>query len=359
VRYVLISLSFFSIAFAVLVMSIVFYPFLEIGFNSLTNQYPNSKAYILSVMTNDTGDPLGFYIVGIDFTTSNSIIVDIPKELNVKGTSLGVLYTNNGINSVRNALSNIIGIHFTDYFIFTPSKAEEFEKKIRSGIPGLRDQTHEIEYSTISENKKALQIERLLEELKNHDVFRALSFYPTFSKNFKSTIEIPKFLRIVKFFEGEPRVLVISYPVVNSDGTLKTDKTELKNLSVELENCTPIQKRTSIKITFVNNSYLPNRVFSYGIWNKWSKKGYDFRIIPVVCSYNSFYKNMVLEISGVSWKINEIKKALKSAYPNKNFIFLALNNKKSLELYYKLEQQAAANRYYNIGNTDFIVLVGQ
>ena len=358
-RYILVSLAFFSIAFAVLVMSLAFYPFLEMGLNSLTNQYPNSKAYILSVMTNDTGDPLGFYIVGIDFTTANSIIVDVPKELNVKGTSLSVLYTNDGIKYVENALSNIMRLKFTDYLVFTSSKAEKFEKKLRIGIPLQEERIHKIGYSKTSESEKVLQIERLVEEFKNHDMFRTLSLYPAFSENFKSTIKIPKFLRIAKFFGSEPRISVISYPFMNSDGTLKTDKTELKNLFIELENCTPIHQLTSIKVTFINNSYLTGRVFSYGVWNKWSKKGYDFRIIPVICSYDYFYKNAVLEISNVDWKISEIKKALKSVYPNRDFAFLSLDDRKNLKLYYQIEEQAAMNRYYNIGNSDFIVLVGR
>ncbi len=359
-RHVTILMSFFSIALAALAISMAFYPFLEIGFNSLTNQYPNSKAYILSVMVNHTGNPENFYIVGIDFTTNNAVIVDVPGALNVNGTSLSAIYTKKGVNGVKKLLSRVIGLRFTDHFIFTSSKAEEFERKIRFNLPLNKEEVHKIEYFTTSENKNALQIERILEGLRSHDLLRALSFYPLFLKSFKSTINIPKFLRIANFFESEPQVSIIPYPVINSNGTLKTNKSDLKNLSIELENCILIQKRSSIKVVFVNNSPLSSRAFSYEVWNRWSKKAYDFRTVPLVCAHIPFYdKNLVLEIGNDMWKINEIKKALKAEYPHRKFTFLSLNDKKNRQLYYKIEQRAATNRYYNIGDTDFIVLVGK
>ena len=356
-KYSLVFLAVVSSAIAILIASMTLYPFFEIGFNSLSEQYPNSKAYILSVMVDNSNIPLHFYIVGMDFTTKNIVIFDIPNNLNVNGSYLNSIYGKDGIKGVESSFSSILKINFTDFFIFNETKTSEFinelnQKPVKKNVKGK-----DVEYSPF-EVENAFQAEKLITTIGERDVLSVLGLYPFFSQNFDTSVEISKFLVMTKFFKKEPKVFFLSYPIVNSNGVTKTDETKLNDLSIELQNCTFLQKRTSIKFTLINNSTLSSNTFSYLTWNKWSKKGYDFRIVPVICSYSLLGENVALKIKGELWKNEEMKKILSSFYPNRKFSFLSLDEGNNLKVYYDIEQIAAVNRYYDIGKTDFIILVG-
>lgn len=356
-KYLLVLLAVASSAIAILIASMSLYPFFEIGFNSLSEQYPNSKAYILSVMVDNSNIPLRFYIVGMDFTTKNIVIFDIPNNLNVNGGYLNSIYGKDGIKGVEDSFSNILKISFTDFFIFNKTKADEFINKLNQKPVKKSVKGQNVEYSPF-EGENALQAEKLITTIGGRDILSVLRLYPFFSQNFDTSVEISKFLVMTKFFKKGPKVFFLSYPIVNSKGVTETDKTRLNDLSIELQNCTFLQKRTSIKFILINNSTLSPTNFSYLTWNKWSKKGYDFRIVPMICSYSLLGKNVVLKIKDELWKNEEMKKILSSFYPNRNFKFLSLDKSSNLKVYYDIEQIAAVSRYYDIGKTDFIILVG-
>ncbi len=356
-KYLLLSLAAISAAISILIASMTLYPFFEIGFNSLSEQYPNSKAYILSVMVDKSNAPLRFYIVGMDFTTKNIVIFDIPNNLNVNGDYLSSVYDKKGIKGVESSFSRILKINFTDFFTFNETKANEFINKLNQKPAKKNIKGQDVEYSPL-EGENARQIESLITVIGERDALSLLALYPLFSQNFDTSVEISKFLRMTKFFKKRPKVFFLSYPTVNSNGVIKTDKTKLNDLSIELQNCTFLQKRTSIEFTLINNSSLSSTAFSYVTWNKWSKKGYDFRIVPMICSYSLLGKNVVLKVKNESWKNEKMKKILSSFYPTRKFNFLSLNKDNNLEIYYDIEQIAAAGRYYDVGKTDFIILVG-
>ena len=356
-KYMLVSLSVISTAISILIASMTLYPFFEIGFNSLSEQYPNSKAYVLSIMVNSSNSPLRFYIVGMDFTTKNIVIFDIPNNLSINGEHLNSIYAKNGVEGIEKSFSSILKINFTDFFIFSGTKANEFINKLNQKPTKKNIKNQDVEYSSF-ESEKAYRVENLISTIGERDVLSVLGLYPLFSQNFNTSIEISKFLRMTKFFKKRPKIFLLSYPVANSNGVIKTDKTKLSDLSIELQNCTFLQKRTSVRFTLINNSDLLSTTFSYTTWNKWSKKGYDFRVVPMICSYSLLGENVVLEIKNELWKDEEMKKILNSFYPHRRFKFLSLNEKNNLEIYYDIERIAAVNRYYDIGKTDFIILVG-
>ncbi len=353
-KYVKFGVAFVSIALAFLTFSTTLYPFFEIGFLTLSEQYPNSKAYIFSVMTDDSGIPLSFYIVGMDFTSKNVIIFQIPATLSVKGKELNIVYEKEGINAAMKSIENVIKIKFTAFFIFSPSKAENFINLLARKSLRTQERKKEV-YSEFEENYK---IDRVLSLISAEGPLNMLELYPTFSRTFKSSLNISKFLVLVNFLKKEPEVHLENYPFINSNGTLKTDVTRLKDISIELQNCSPFFKSTSLRFAVVNNSSMAKKVFSYTTWNKWSKSGLNVRIIPVPLLYSLRGENMIFELKSGDYKEDAVKKIIDRMYPHKKFKFVKLDNFSNLEFYYEMEEFAALNGYYNLGNCDFIILVG-
>jgi hypothetical protein len=354
-KYIKFFVALTAIAAAIFTFSVTLYPFFEMGFLTLSEQYPNSKAYIMTVMTDETGLPLNFYIVGMDFTARNIMIFSVPPILSVNGEKINTLYEKKGVEAVKIALGKVLKIRFTDFFIFTPSKGDKFINLLiqKSLKTGAKEPAYE--YSEFEENYK---IDKVLSMIAEGVPLTMLELYPFFSTYFRSSINISKFLRMINFFEKKPKTYFAAYPVINSNGIMKTDSTKLETLSIELQNCSPFSKVTSLSFTLLNNSSLLSKVFSYITWNKWSQKGFTIRIVPTLSSYSLKGKNMVFEIKTDKWKEESVRKILGNIYPYRSFEFVKLNNFKDLELYYETEEFAALNGYYDIGNCDFIVLIG-
>ena len=351
-KYLKFFLALIAISLAFLTFSTTIYPFFEIGFSTLSEQYPNSKAYIMVAMVDEAGIPLNFYIVGMDFTAKNILIFNVPPNLTVKGKQLTSIYENVGIHGVTASLGNVLKIKFTDFFLFSLSGAKKFiDTLVQKNL-----NYHLREYE-VSEFQKTYKIDKLISNISEEGPLNMLNLYPLFSTLFKSSIDISKFLRMANFFENKPRVFLGAYPFVNSNGIIKTDITKLQTISIELQNCTLFFKPTSFKFTIVNNSSLEPKVFSYLTWNKWSKKGFRIRIVPTVCSYSLRGRNLVFDLKGEGQK-EEVYKILQSVYPDEIFEFVELNNFKNLESYYEIEEFAAVDRYYNLGDTDFLILKG-
>ena len=354
-RYFKFFLALVAIALAFFTFSVTFYPFFEIGFSTLSEQYPNSKAYIAAVMTDDAGIPLDFYIVGMDFTGKNIMIFDVPPTLFINGKELNTLYEKSGIKAIQNSFESVLKIRFTDFFEFKYSKARNFINMLAQ--KSVRTHGKSLEYQG-SEFEETYEINKTISTIGQEGPLNMLGLYPSFSTFFKSSINISKFLRMVNFFENKPKVFLVSYPIVNSNGVIKTDTSKLKILSIELQNCSIFSEPTSLKIALVNNSSFSPRAFSYLMWNQWSKKGFKIRIVPVVCSYSLRGKNIVFELRSGQRKEETIRKILQNIYPYESFEFISLDKFKNLELYYEVEEIAAMNRYYGIGDSDFIILMG-
>ncbi len=354
-KYLKFFLALASIAMAVFTFSVTFYPFFQIGFSNLSEQYPNSKAYIFSVLLDETGMPEEFYVAGMDFTTNNMVIFRIPPSLSVGKERLSSIYVQDGVLKSENALSKLLKVNFTDYFVFTKKHSSNFLNLLNRRSVQVQKNVSEYEGT---EFENGYKVDKAIAVVGKEGALNMLALFPIFKRLFHTSIDVAKFMRMVNFFANSPKVHIAPYPTLNRNGTLVTNKEELQNLSIELQNCTLIARPTSLTFTLINNSNISARAFAYSAWNKWTKKGFNVRIIPIACSYSLRGENVVLELRKGSWEDNEVKKILGEMYPRKKFSFLKLDNFKNLEYYYEVEENSAMYRYYNVGKSDFIILLG-
>ncbi len=336
-KNVILLLSIISMALGIVIASALLYPFFEMGFSAIANEYPNSKVYMLSVIIGNSGIS-SVEIVGMDLTTSNLIIVNVPKELTFNGQTISNIYQMYGIKKMEEAIEKESGLKLTDYMISTKSALENYE----SGL----------NYNTIGDLFK--NIERSSKLSNPISIFYA---FKSFSNNFTSTITLTKFIRILRFIQTKPVISNISYPSIYISGSLVTNKEELNNFSMEMENCTPFHNPFSIKPVIINCTNENSSIFYQDNWGKWSKNGYNFEIIPEKCDIFSG-ENMVLSLSNAEWKTNALKSALSKIYPKINFKFLDENDPNFLKIYYAISNWAASERYYTLGSYDFVILLG-
>lgn len=354
-KNVVFIIAVVSMGIAVTLAAMAFYPFFEIGYTSIANEYPNSKAYVVAASVNDSGNPEEFYILGMDFTTNNVILVNIPANLAIDGAELSGIYSGKGISGVGSELSKTIKIGFTDEFVMKPSGLDEFIKAVGRAVPVTKISRFAGTQETSGEESK---LENMMREIKTLGIIGTIGLYPDFSKMFDSTVTLPKFIRIAKFIDSSPKLSAVSFPVSISGGSVTADGNGLKNLSIELENCSPIHNPLSIKVEVLNNSGMSQLGFSYTTWNLWSKIGYDFGMIPFSNFTDEKGGNIVIDLSNSQWKKDAIQKTLESFYPDKKFDFTSTASPDVLNLYYEIINGAASKRYYNVGNADFIILLG-
>lgn len=333
----MLALSIIAIGFGIILSSILLYPFFETGFNTIANEYPNSKVYMLSLITNNSGIS-SVEIVGMDLTTENMIIVSIPKELEINGQSISSIYGEGGIKKMANAIEKASGLNLTDYLISTKSALDKY----RNGF----------NYSTIGD-----LFNNIKKQTKLDDPISIFYDFKNFANNFKSNITLTKFIRILRFIETKPFISTISYPSIYINGITITNTTELKNFSMEMENCTPFHNPFSIKPVIINCANESSDIFYQTTWNKWSKNGYNFSVIPDEY-YNYAGQNVVISISEATWKLSAIKTALEQIYPKLKFKFINDKSPDYLKLYYSVDNWAAGQRYYTLGNYDFVILLG-
>ncbi len=347
-------LALTSIALAVLTFSVTFYPFFQIGFSNLSEQYPNSKAYIFAVALDNTGMPEDFYIVGMDFTTRSMVIFDVPPTLSIGNENLAYLYIKYGTLETEKRLSKLLNLEFTDYFIFTGKNSSVFLNRLnRRTVQEKRPSEQRTEF------EKGYKVYKAISVIEKEEPLNILALFPTFKRLFNTSIDVAKFMRMANFFNKSPKIHMALYPSMNKNGILVTNESDLRNLSIELQNCTLIARPTSLKFTLIKNSNISAKIFTYTTWNEWTKRGLNIRIIPIVCSYTLMGKNVVFELKRGKWEDEEVRKILKEIYPHRNFDFLKLDNFKNLKYYYEVEENSALYRYYNVGKSDFIILIGR
>ncbi len=337
IKYLALIFAIISITIALILSSMIIYPFFEIGFTSIANEYQNSKIYILSMILDNSGTLSGLEIVGMDLTSQNILVVDVPADLTIENKTLSSIYVNYGASGVENAIGQETKLKFTDQITAMKNTIETYDKSSKY---------------TITDVLKTLE-----NKTQNEDLFEMLEAFNEFSTYFKSTIDLPKFIRITKFLRSNPSMAVISYPSKTSNGLIFTDKAELKNFSIEMENCLPIHNPFSIKPLIINCTDISSSTFYQNNWRKWSKYGYNFNLISSPCTVLSG-QNIVLAISNADWKSLAIKKALEGIYPGDKFKFLSIDSTDALKIYYRVNYWASKNRYYEIGNNDFIILLG-
>ncbi len=354
-KNIIFVIAVVSMGVAITLAAMAFFPFFEIGYTSIANEYPNSKAYIVAVKVSDSGNPEEFYILGMDFTTSNALLVNVPVDLKIDGVTLSALYSKKGLEGVGIELSKTVGIDFTDRFRMDSTKIDEFSKKIERSLPIEKVSRYSANQETSGE---ALKLDGIMREIKGLGIVGSLGLYPEFSMLFDSTVTLPRFIRIAKFVDSSPKLSIVAYPVAGSGGSVLSDEKGLKNLAIELENCSPIHNPLSIKVEIVNNSNLSKLGFSYSTWNQWSKVGYDFKMVPLATPVEATGKSVVIDLSDSSWKKEAVRNTLKSFYPERKFTFTSTASPNVMKLYYEIIDRAAAERYYNAGNSDFIILLG-
>ncbi len=336
-KNVILLLSIISMGVGIVISSVLLYPFFEMGFSTIANEYPNSKVYMLSLIIGNSGIS-SVEIVGMDLTTKNLIIVSVPKDLVFNGQTISNIYQVHGIKKMEEAIEKESGLKLTDYMISTKNALENYE----SGL----------NYNTIGDLFKNIE-----KNSKLSDPISIFYAFKSFSNNFTSTITLTKFIRILRFIQTKPVISNISYPSIYIDGLTVTDKEELKNFSMEMENCTPFHNPFSIKPVIINCTNESTSAFYQDNWSKWSKNGYNFEIIPEKCDAFS-EENVVLSLSNAAWKTVALKSALSKIYPKLNFKFLDENDPNFLKMYYSISNWAASNRYYTLGNYDFVILLG-
>lgn len=335
-KNILLALSVIVSILGIIVFSILIYPFFEIGFASIANEYPNSKVYLLSLITDNSGIS-AIEIVGMDLTTKNLIIVNIPKDLSIDGQNISSIYQSKGMAKLEKALESASGLKFTDYLVSSKSTLESYQ----SGF----------QYKTIED------LIKIIENEKTQDPISLFYSFKNFSNQFKSTISFTKFIRIMHFIQTKPQISMISYPYIYSDGSFVTNKTSLKTFAIEMENCTPFYNMFSIKPVIINCTNQNPSTFYQSNWNVWSKNGYDFEIIPD--QFKKFEgQNIIIDLSNNEWKLEALKSALSKIYPDIRFTFINTSSSDFLSVYYKVFDWAASQRYYSIGKYDFLILLG-
>ncbi len=323
--------------FGIIISSALLYPFFEMGFSTIANEYPNSKVYMLSLIIGNSGIST-IEIVGMDLTTKNLIIVNVPNDLTFHGQTISKIYQEFGIKRMEEAIEKESGLKLTDYMISTKSALENYE----SGL----------NYNTIGDLFNNLEKNSKLED--PISIFHA---FKSFSSNFVSTITLTKFIRLLRFIETKPVISSISYPSIYINGSIVTDEGELKNFAMEMENCAPFHNPFSIKPVIINCTNENPTAFYQNNWSKWSQNGYNFDLIPEICG-NFSGENVVLSLSDATWKTIALKSALLKIYPKLNFKFLTENDPNFLKMYYSISNWAASERYYTLGNYDFVILLG-
>uniref|UniRef100_A0A7V3VSR5 LytR family transcriptional regulator n=1 Tax=Mesoaciditoga lauensis TaxID=1495039 RepID=A0A7V3VSR5_9BACT len=330
-KHVVFLLAIILIGIGVLISSLTLYPFLEFGFSSIANEYPNSKVYILSVILDNSGMPSNFEIIGMDLTAQNLLVIKVPTNLEIDGGTISSVYQAMGIKEVEKRLEKKIKVRFTDYFVMTKSAFENYT--------GTSNYSME-DFLKVTEEK--------VKKINFLDLF---SLFNSFSDSFKSSINLTKYIRISRFLETDPVIASINYP----SGTL--NDIEEQNFSIELENCVPIYNAFSIRPVIINCTDEPSTTFYQNNWNRWSKNAYNFSIIPDQFSLISG-TSVVISISHANWKLLAIKKALSTIYPTRKFEFLNVSDQKTLSLYYMIDNWASSLRYYDIEKYDFVILLG-
>ncbi|MGC8544558.1 hypothetical protein [Athalassotoga sp.] len=336
-KNLILVLSVISLAFGIFIFSILLYPFFQMGFSTIANEYPNSKVYMLSLIVDNSGIS-SVEIVGMDLTTKNLVIVSVPKDLTFNGQTISNIYQTYGIKKMEEAIEKGSGIKLTDYMISTKSSLKNYE----SGL----------NYNTIGDFLNNLE-----KNSKLGDPISIFYAFNSFSNNFTSTITLTRFIRLLRFIQTKPVISTISYPSIYLNGSIVTDEGELKNFSMEMENCAPFHNPFSIKPVIVNCTGEDTSIFYQDNWGKWSKNGYNFEIIPETCDDFSG-ENLVLVLSDAAWKTSALKSALSKIYPKLDFKFMNENDPNFLKNYYMISNWAASNRYYTLGNYDFVVLLG-
>ncbi len=335
-KNILLSLSVIVSILGIILASIVIYPLFENGFSAIANEYPNSKVYLLSIIKDSAGIS-AVEIVGMDLTTKNLIIVNVPTDLSINGQSISNIYQTKGIYQMEKAIEEVTNLKMTDWLVSTKSTLERYQS-------GLRYQTIE-------------DLIKVVEKEKTQDPISLFYSFKNFSSQFKSSINFTRFVRIVHFIQTKPSIFKIEYPYVYSNGTFITNTGSLKNFAMEMENCTPFYNPFSIKPVIINCSNQNSFAFYQENMSLWSKNGYDYEIIPdLFRKYTG--ENIVISLSDISWKLDALKSALSKIYPNVKFTFMNTSDPEFLKTYYDIVDWASSRRYYSIGKYDFLILLG-